>query len=92
MDYQVATHEFDPEQFEANVRRYSPRAIAFTSKKAAGIWLGRATRTIAYGQQPPTAPAFPEVFILPSPSGAARSHWSTKPWQELAGWLKSRRD
>ena len=44
MDHQVAKHEFDPEQFEANVRRYSPRAIAFTSKKAAGIWLGRATR------------------------------------------------
>jgi TDG/mug DNA glycosylase family protein len=92
MDHQVAKHEFDPEQFAANVRRYGPRAIAFTSKKAAGIWLGRATGTIAYGRQPPTVPAFPEVFVLPSPSGAARSHWSTAPWQELAAWLKSRRD
>ena len=92
MDHQVAKHEFDPEQFAANVRRYRPRAIAFTSKKAAGIWLGRATRATAYGRQPPTAPAFPEVFVLPSPSGAARSHWSTAPWQELAAWLKSRRD
>ena len=93
MDHQVAKHEFDPEQFEANVRRYSPRAIAFTSKKAAGIWLGRAHAHDCL--RPATADGardFPEVFILPSPSGAARSHWSKAPWQELAAWLKSRRD
>jgi double-stranded uracil-DNA glycosylase len=87
MDHQVAKHEFDPERFEANLRRYRPRAIAFTSKKAASIWHGRsATRVIAYGRQPPTAPAFPEVFVLPSPSGAARSYWDVTPWQELAAW------
>src|SRR5262245_9518457 len=37
MDHQVAKHEFDPDRFVANVRRYRPRAIAFTSKKAASI-------------------------------------------------------
>src|SRR5262245_58305968 len=53
-----------------NVRRYRAHAIAFTSKKAAGIWLGRATRTIAYGQQPPTARAFPQVFMCTSERSA----------------------
>ena len=90
MDHQVATHEFDPKQFEDNVRHHCPRAIAFTSKKAASIWLGKdTTRTIAYGHQPPTAHDFPEVFVLPSPSGAARSYWSLAPWQEMADWVRT---
>ena len=88
MDHQVATHEFDPAQFEANLRHYRPRCIAFTGKKAASIWLGgSATRTIAYGRQQDRPADFPEVLVLPSPSGAARGHWSIKPWQELADWV-----
>jgi TDG/mug DNA glycosylase family protein len=90
MDHQIAKHEFDTARFESNVRLYGPRAIAFTSKKAASIWHGRnATRAIAYGRQPPTVPDFPEVFVLPSPSGAARCHWSLAPWQGLAVWVKT---
>jgi TDG/mug DNA glycosylase family protein len=92
MDHQVAKHEFDPKQFEDNVRHYRPRSVAFTSKKAASIWLGKgATRTIAYGRQTTRPPNFPEVFVLPSPSGAARSHWSIAPWQALAEWLANAR-
>jgi TDG/mug DNA glycosylase family protein len=88
MDHQVAKHEFDPKQFEDNVRCYRPRAIAFTSKKAASIWLGRAaTRTIPYGRQQERPADFPEVFVLPSPSGAARSYWDIAPWQALADWI-----
>jgi TDG/mug DNA glycosylase family protein len=90
MDRDVADHEFDPKQFEDNVRHYRPSAIAFTSKKAASIWVGDgATRSIRYGRQPPTRPDFPETFVLPSPSGAARSHWDIAPWQTLADWIKS---
>jgi double-stranded uracil-DNA glycosylase len=90
MDHQVAKHEFDPKRFEASLRRYRPRAIAFTSKKAASIWLGTSgTRAIAYGRQPPAVPDVPEVFVLPSPSGAARSYWSIAPWQELADWCRA---
>jgi len=90
MDHEIGKHQFDRAQFEANVRQSRPRAIAFTSKKAASIWLGRnVTRAILYGRQPPTAPDFPTVFILPSPSGAARSYWDIAPWQELADWLEA---
>ena len=89
MDRDVKGHEFDPRQFEENVRRYRPRTIAFTSKKAASIWLGKgSTRAIPYGRQPERPADFPEVFVLPSPSGAARSYWSIAPWQELSDWLK----
>jgi TDG/mug DNA glycosylase family protein len=90
MDHQIASHEFDPAQFVANVRRYRPRAVAFTSKKAASIWLGKdATRAIPYGRQPDRPADFPEVFVLPSPSGAARSYWDIAPWQALADWIKA---
>jgi TDG/mug DNA glycosylase family protein len=88
-DSRIAGHQFDPDRFEAAMRRYRPRAVAFTSKKAASVWLRRSgTGAIAYGRQP-VAPDFPEVFVLPSPSGAARSYWSLAPWQELAGWLRA---
>jgi TDG/mug DNA glycosylase family protein len=90
MDHQITKHEFDPAQFEANVRRYRPRSIAFTSKKAASIWLGGSgTSAIWYGQQPPAEPDFPTLFVLPSPSGAARSYWDVAPWQELARCVRS---
>ena len=90
MDHQIARHEFDPEQFVTNVRRHRPRAIAFTSKKAASIWLGNgATRAIPYGRQPERPADFPEVFVLPSPSGAARSYWDIAPWQALADWIRA---
>ena len=88
MDHEIASGEFDVAAFEAKMRRHQPRAIAFTSKKAASIWLGRATRTITYGRQAEPGIDFPEIFVLPSPSGAARSHWSIAPWQELADWLE----
>jgi TDG/mug DNA glycosylase family protein len=88
MDREVPRHTFDPERFAATIRAYRPRTIAFTSKKAASVWLGRRrTEAIAYGRQPPSLPDFPDVFVLPSTSGAARSHWSIAPWHALAIWV-----
>ena len=51
-------------------RRYRPKTIAFTSKKAASLFYGRPTCVIALGRQPPMS-GFPDVFVLSSPSGAA---------------------
>ena len=88
MDHEIAAEDFDPDQFELNLRRYRPRAVAFTSKKAASVWKrGAPTSDIEYGLQPRAAEDLPDVFVLPSPSGAARSHWRIEPWRELAIWL-----
>lgn len=89
MDHEIAPNDFDPKQFTCNIERYRPRAIAFTSKKAASVALRKPTRRIVYGHRSP--PPFPqiEVFVLPSPSGAARSHWSIAPWRELAQWVNT---
>lgn len=93
MDREIPEDAFDPGRFEATVRRYRPRAIAFTSKKAAAVWLRKSkTSTVVYGRQQPVVPNFPEIYVLPSPSGAARAYWSIAPWQELADWLRATQD
>jgi len=88
MDRQIARHEFNRDRLVETIRGYRPRAIAFNGKKAASVWLGRKrTEAISYDRQPPTLPDFPDVFVLPSTSGAARSSWSIAPWHALAVWL-----
>ena len=71
------------------MRRYRPRTIAFTSKKAASLFYGRPTKAVALGRQPPQED-FPAIFVLASPSGAASGYWSMQPWQELADLVRSR--
>jgi double-stranded uracil-DNA glycosylase len=72
--------------FREKMRRFRPKAVTFTSKKAASLFYGRPTKAIALGRQPPLE-EFPIVFVLASPSGAASGFWSVKPWQELAEFI-----
>lgn len=88
MDEDIVVTRQDLAEFDAKMRACTPRAIAFTSKRAASLWLRRRTRNIHYGQQKRRAADFCEVFVLPSPSAAARRWWSIAPWQELADWLR----
>ncbi len=90
MDHQALKSPVDIQAFRVKMLRYRPDTIAFTSKKAASLFYGRPTKTIALGRQP-AEDDFPEVFVLASPSGAASGHWSVQPWQELAGFIRDRR-
>ena len=85
-----AIDAFDVPAFERKIRRFAPRAVAFTSKTGASIWLGVSTGKLHYGLQPARA-GFPAVFVLPSPSGAAAGHWTVEPWRELGTWIRERR-
>jgi len=89
-DSDIAPEHFDVKRFENSMERFRPRAIAFTSKKAASVYLGRSTGKIALGRQP-DVPGFPQVFVMCSPSGLATGYWSLEPWQDLAKWLKTSR-
>lgn len=89
MDHEIEPHHFDVALLETNIRRHKPRAIAFTSKKAASLLLGKPTGGIPLGHQQHHRPDFPDVFVLSSPSGMARGHWDAMPWRELAQWLKA---
>jgi TDG/mug DNA glycosylase family protein len=83
MDHEALAFPIDVPAFREKMRRYRPKTIAFTSKKAASLFYGRPTKAVALGRQPPLED-FPIVFVLASPSGAASGHWSVLPWQELA--------
>ena len=87
-DAQIGNDAFDRRRFARVIAKVRPRAIAFTSKKAASAWLGRPTARIAYGRQDGEDPA---VFVLPSPSGLAGGYWDEGPWAELAAWLRGAR-
>jgi len=89
MDHEIAPEHFDATLFETKMRRFRPRAIAFTSKKAASVFLGVPTGKIALGRQAKTLADFPEIFVLCSPSGAATRYWDIRPWRELADWLRT---
>ncbi|MDO8288589.1 MAG: mismatch-specific DNA-glycosylase [Parvibaculum sp.] len=88
MDHTLTPDQFEVDRFNAAIRQFRPRAIAFTSKKAASLWYGVPTKRVEYGLQP-SQPDFPAVFVLSSPSGAATSHWNIEPWQALSDWLNA---
>lgn len=86
VDADIAREAFDTKGFQRKVAKFKPRALAFTSKTSASLWLGRATGRIKIGRQTAT-PGQPDVFVLPSPSGLATSYWSIEPWRELSHHL-----
>jgi double-stranded uracil-DNA glycosylase len=91
MDHTALKFPVDVPAFRDKMLRHRPKTIAFTSKKAASLFYGRATKTVALGRQPLDQDFphnFPDVFVLASPSGAASGHWSVQPWQELADWVR----
>ncbi|MEX2250233.1 MAG: mismatch-specific DNA-glycosylase [Parvibaculum sp.] len=86
MDHEIDPAQFDVPRFEAAMARCVPRAIAFTSKKAASVFLREPTGRLAHGRQKRPHKRS-EIFILTSPSGAATRYWSVEPWRELALFL-----
>ena len=88
MDHQIAAETIDVPGFKAKMETYRPATIAFTSKKAASLFYGRPSAAIALGRQTRDE-SLPEVFVLPSPSGAASGSWTLEPWRELAAWIAS---
>lgn len=90
MDHEIARQSFDVAGFRTKIETFRPKTIAFTSRKAASLFYSRPTSALVLGRQPHVK-GFPEVFVLPSPSGAASGHWSLQPWRELAEWIQDRR-
>jgi TDG/mug DNA glycosylase family protein len=87
MDHQIARQSFDVAGFKAKIQIYRPRTIAFTSKKAASLFYNQPTSALSLGRQQ-SMHGFPDIFVLPSPSGAASGRWTLQPWRELAAWIK----
>ncbi|WGD54419.1 mismatch-specific DNA-glycosylase [Bradyrhizobium sp. CB1650] len=86
MDHQIEAASIDVPGIRAKIETCRPKTIAFTSKKAASLFYGRPSSVISLGRQErDECPA--DVFVLPSPSGAASGHWTLEPWRDLAAWI-----
>lgn len=84
-DSELPAGSFDVPRLTRTVLAVRPRILAFTSKRAAREFLGAAAD---YGRQSGRL-GDTVLFVLPSPSGQARSHWDLAVWRALAR-LKSR--
>jgi len=79
-DSVLAKGHFDVARLRGLIVEYRPKVVAFTRKRAAGEFLGH---DVGYGLQDEVV-ASSRLFVLPSPSGAARGYWDLGPWAELA--------
>jgi double-stranded uracil-DNA glycosylase len=85
MDIALSSSAYDSRLLLQKIETFKPRVLAFTGKRPAGIFLlealGKGLKD--YGEQPPRI-GDTRIFVLPSPSGAARRWWSVDPWIKLA--------
>lgn len=79
-DRVLAEKHFDRNGLRTKVLRFRPRILAFTSKRAAGEFI---EHSVDYGLMEDRI-GDTALFVLPSPSGAARRYWDKKRWRELA--------
>jgi len=79
-DHVLSKEHFDRNGLRSKILRYRPRILAFTSKRAAEEYI---RHRVDYGLMNETI-GNTVLFVVPSPSGAARRYWDKKPWRELA--------
>jgi double-stranded uracil-DNA glycosylase len=86
-DASLPHHAFDREALRRRIHAVRPKVLAFNGKKAASVFLSRPGPQLCYGRQSPLED-FPEIYVLPSTSGAARGVWDQRPWFDLAAALR----
>ena len=87
-DVDLPGDAFDGAALREKMLVHRPGVLAFTSKTGAGAFLGRATGRIMLGEQVERV-GETRLFVLPSPSGAARRYWDVGVWRDLAGVVRS---
>ncbi|GGL04230.1 mismatch-specific DNA-glycosylase [Deinococcus radiotolerans] len=79
-----------PEELRAKLRTYRPRLVAFTSKRGASETLGLPTGRLPYGEQTQKLEGC-ELWVVPSTSPLAQTHFQLAPWQALAARVQALR-
>ena len=85
MDRDIPQTAYAPARLAALVAKLQPKRLAFTSLTAAKTALG--TRHPAGRTNSPLFQNLP-IWVLPSPSGAARATFSAAPWHDLAQHMR----
>lgn len=88
-DNEINEECYEVSGFISKMKKYNPKVIAFTSKKAAAFALGfnGITKHIEYGLQN-TKIGNSKVYVLTSTSGSARKYWDETYWFELNKLIK----
>jgi TDG/mug DNA glycosylase family protein len=81
-DAALSPDGWDVAGFLERIDQVRPRRVAFTSKTAGAVCFGVPTSALRCGVQERDVAGI-ETWVLPSPSGQARSHWSEEPWMDL---------
>ena len=79
-DSSLKKSDFGPSQLREKILHFNPKILAFTSKRAGQEFLGCKVQCGLQHEKIGNT----VLFVLPSPSGLARSHWRIEPWKELA--------
>ena len=79
-DSMLDRRHFDVARLRESMAEYRPHWVAFTSKRAAAEFVGH---PVGYGLLAEII-CVTGLFVLPSPSGAARGHWNEAYWRDLA--------
>jgi len=88
-DEDILNEQYDAQRLRDQIAKYQPRYLAFTSKKAAQMFLRlKNTSTLSYGVLPDKV-GDTRLFLLPSPSGHATRYWTDAPWNELKELIRS---
>jgi len=82
-DSQLQPSDYDAESLSGKIEQYQPKILAFTSKKSASVYFNLPTNRVQYGRQVSMI-GQSKIWVLPSPSGAARAYWDRSYWQMLA--------
>ena len=83
-DRDLNADDFDSGTLTSKIELYQPQILAFTSKRAYRAWRNvSSNHRIDYGFQRDVL-GHTRIFVLPSPSGAARGYWDISHWKTLA--------
>lgn len=91
VDSALPTHAWAPDELRQKLRTYRPALVAFTSKRGASETLGLPTGKLPYGPQLLPLEGS-EVWVLPSTSPLAHTHFRLEPWQALAARVRELRE
>jgi TDG/mug DNA glycosylase family protein len=84
-DRVLSKSHFDREDLRRKILKFRPRIVAFVGKRAAEEFLRTA---VGYGLLREKI-GDSMLFVLPSPSGAARRFWNIQFWRDLAHLMNS---
>jgi len=80
----LSIDDFDCSGLTEKIKIYQPHILAFTSKRGYREWRSlSSSKPVAYGWQDDMI-GQTKIYVLPSPSGAARGYWDISVWQVLA--------